>query len=68
MIPLLQIQIKVIDIFPRKHQTELTNHLGHKPLTNGLKVRNGKYNGLYISELPGRLMRQFAVLCVTVHN
>jgi len=33
-----------------------------EPTTIGLKVQNGKYNGLYINELPGRPMHRFAVL------
>ena len=37
-----------------------------KITTIGLKVQNGKHNGLFINELPGRPMRPFAVLCITM--
>jgi len=38
---------------------------GFEPSTIGLKVLNGKYNGLFINELPGRPMPLFAALCIT---
>jgi len=39
---------------------------GFEPSTIGLKVLNGKSNGLFINELPGRPMHPFAVQCITV--
>ena len=41
---------------------------GFEPSIIGLKVLTGKYNGLYINELPWRPMRYIAVLCTTMHN
>ena len=35
----------------------MVGRVGIEPTTIGFKVQNGKYNGLYINELPGRPMR-----------
>jgi hypothetical protein len=39
-----------------------------EPSTIGLKVLNGKYNGLYINKLPGRPMPPLAGQCITVQD
>ena len=41
---------------------------GFEPSTIGLKVLNGKYNGLFINVLPEHPMSLFAVLCITVQH
>ena len=46
----------------------MVGRVGFEPTTIGLKVQNGKYNDLYINELPRRPMRSFAVLCMTVQH
>ena len=47
---------------------KMVGRVGFEPTTNGLKVRIGENNGLYINVLPGRPMPTFAVQCITVHN
>ena len=41
-----------------KYFEKMVGRVGFKPTTNGLKVQNGKYNDLYINELPGRPMHR----------
>ena len=36
----------------------MVGRVGFEPTTIGLKVQNGKYNGLYINELPGHTMHR----------
>ena len=46
----------------------MVGRVGFEPTTNGLKVQNGKNNGLYINELLGRPMHRLqycAQLCTT---
>ncbi len=39
----------------------MVGRVGFEPTTNGLKVQNGKYNDLYINEIPGRPEHQIFV-------
>ena len=51
----------------RKYFEKMVGRVGFEPTTNGLKVRNGKYNGPFINVLLGRSMHLSAVLRITVH-